>query len=162
MTIFQTLYWAVPQWDYHCGTAPGRIFQAVAVISSIFSININVLTHSQATFGTKFKQILEKIAPAVLPYQTHGGTAPGGTGQCCNTLAFSLFYYFFVVFVVLVEMLSLCNTLRQLWVQNARTNTFENPVLDTVPVELPYWNCPWPRGAVLHYPCFLHLFMLLQ
>ena len=23
----------------------------------------------------------------------------------------------------------------------------------------PWWNCPWPRGAVLQYPWFLHIFM---
>ena len=57
MTIFQALYWALPQWNYHSGTVPGRIFHAVAAIYSIFSINIIYLPHSQATFGTKCKQI---------------------------------------------------------------------------------------------------------
>ena len=55
MAILQTLNWALPLWIYHGGTAPGRIFPAVAAISSIFSINANFWSHSQTTSGTKIQ-----------------------------------------------------------------------------------------------------------
>ena len=46
--------------DYHGGTAPGRIFYAVAATSIIFSTNIIFLPHSQAIFGSNCKQLLEE------------------------------------------------------------------------------------------------------
>ena len=60
MAILQTLHWALPLWNYHSGTAPGRIFHAVAATSSIFSSDENFLPQSQSTFGTKFKHFLEE------------------------------------------------------------------------------------------------------
>ena len=37
-----------------------------------------------------------------------------------------------------------------------RSRHLKYPVLDTVPVELPSWNSPWPRGAVpWHFALFM-------
>ena len=66
-----------------------------------------------------------------------------------------LFMHFLQVLVLLIIIVILYNTLRHLLVSSARTNVFQNLELDTVPVELPYQNCPWPRGGVLQYPSFL-------
>ena len=37
----------------------------------MFGVNINCLPHSQETFGTKFKQLLEKMVPVEVPYLTN-------------------------------------------------------------------------------------------
>ena len=52
--------------------------------------------------------------------------------------------------------LNICNTLRELLVPNSRANIYKF----SVPMELPCWNHPWPCGAVLHCPIFLHCLCL--
>ena len=80
-------------------------------------------------------------------------------------LQYSRFQHFFIQFYasfsILVIILNFCNTVRQLLVPNSRTFFLNNPVLAPVPVKLPCWNCPWPRGAVQQYPTFLHFFLQL-
>ena len=61
------------------------------------------------------------------------------------------FAFFATSFSILSNNIYIYNTLRQLLVPNSSTINNQNPELGTVPLELPYWKCPWPRGAVL--PC---------
>ena len=62
--VLSTIPVELPQWD-----CPSRIFHAVPACFSIFNNNIKVLLHSQATFGTKHKYLLEKMVPVELPYK---------------------------------------------------------------------------------------------
>ena len=82
-------------------------------------------------------------------------------GKCCLALDFCIFMHLLHVLRLLLIILSLCNTLRQLLVPNSYANFFKNPVLDAVPAELPLWNCPWPRGGVLLCSSILTFFIYL-
>ena len=73
-----------------------------------------------------------------------------GRGSASVPQPFALLYAFAASFSILSNNMKICNTLRQLLVPNS--STINNPELGTVPVELPYWKCPWPRGAVLQCP----------
>ena len=94
MTVFQTLYWALSQWNYQSGTAFGHVKEVLQCMfdktSTIFSININCLLYSQALYGTEFKQHLEKNGLKGVIIQNHGGTASGRKGHCCNALGFCI------------------------------------------------------------------------
>ena len=84
--------------------------------------------------------------------------------QCCSAQVFCHFSCILLLVVVFFCIaIILFKTLRQLLEPNSGTNSKNYPVLDTVPVELPCWNSPWPRGAVLQDPGILHyLCMFLQ
>ena len=85
----------------------------------------------------------------------------GAVLQCPSFLHF--FHAFDTSFRIFCIDKILFKTLRQLLVPNSGAKILKYPVLDTVLVELPCWNCPWPRGADLQCPRILHyLCMFLQ
>ena len=76
---------------------------------TIFSININCLLHSQAPFGTKFKQFFGKNGLNGATMLNLGGTAPGCKGQCCNALGFSIVYPCSAIYSIFCFYYLLCN-----------------------------------------------------
>ena len=60
--------------------------------SSIFSIHIDCLLHSQVTFGNKNIRLFFNGLNGVT-ILNHSGTAPGRKGQCCNALGFCMIFY---------------------------------------------------------------------
>ena len=139
--FWHALYWALFQWNYRHGTDPGQLFIAVAGTFSIFSIDNIVTTFAgnfwyqiQATYRRRSSQWNYHIKPIVeRPLEEWDSVA-------C----------------------SLCNTLGQLLVPYSGIRIFENPVLGTAPMELPFRNCPWPYRGSLHCHSFLKFVMVLQ
>ena len=142
--------------------SPFRIFHAVAATFSIFNNNIifclilwQLWYQVQVFSGRKWPQWNNHAKPIVkLPLVEWGSAA---VLQCPSFL--HLLMHLLQFLVLFVSILILCKNLRQILVPSSRANIFEKPVLDNVPVELPCWNIPWPRGAMLQCPSFFALFM---
>ena len=95
MTIFQTLYWVLPQWNYHGGTAPGRMEEccnAFYMQFLVFSVLILIVCHTLRQLLVQNSSLFLKIiSPSGIAIVNHTGTAPGHVGQCFNALAFCIF-----------------------------------------------------------------------
>ena len=129
----------------------------------VFLALINFFCHILRQFLEAIaKNFLKKIVPVELPYYTHSGTASGWVGQCCRTLAFCIFQALAISFCTFSSNISSLQHSQATFGIRFKIKHFSKPALGTVPVELPYWNCPWPRGAVLQPPSVLHFFMQLQ
>ena len=92
MTIFQTLYWVLPQWNYHGGTAPGRMEEccnAFYMQFLVFSVLILIVCHTLRQLSVQNSILFLKISGIAIV--NHTGTAPGHVGQCFNALAFCIF-----------------------------------------------------------------------
>ena len=163
MTFFLILYWALSLWDYHSGTAPGWIFHAFAAISSIFNNNIIFLPHSQATFGTKCKQIFRRKRSQWNYYTNFIVELPlVEWGSAAVPKLFSIFHAFAACQVFFVLIYSFQDS-QATFGAKCRSINLKIPCTGHCPSGITMLEQPWPRRAKLQCPSILHYFcMFLQ